>query len=86
MIGIGSSALLSQQILIDSHLKYKEYIIKKKRENLEKKKNITDNKIPGKELIPINEEQNELLIKKVCRGRTKTRLTGGNHGRRQQKV
>ena len=63
MIGIGSSALLSQQILIDSHLKYKEYIIKKKRENLEKKKNITDNKIPGKELIPINEEQNELLIK-----------------------
>ena len=64
LIGIGSSALLSQQILIDSHLKYKEYIIKKKRENLQKNKNITgDNKISGKELIPINEEQNELLIK-----------------------
>jgi hypothetical protein len=30
LIGIGSSALLSQKILIDSHLKYKEYIIKKK--------------------------------------------------------
>ena len=39
LIGIGSSALLSQQILIDSHLKYKDYNIKKKKNRFEKNKN-----------------------------------------------
>ena len=62
LIGIGGSALLSQQILIDSHLKYKDYNIKKIRVDL-KKKIILDSRNPGKELKSINDEQNELLIK-----------------------
>ena len=37
LIGIGGSALLSQQILVDSHLKYKNYLIGKKREEWKKK-------------------------------------------------
>ena len=36
-IGIGGSALLSHQILIESHLKYKDYLIKKKKDEREPK-------------------------------------------------
>ena len=60
LIGIGSSALLSQQILIDSHLKYKDYNIKKKRIDLERKKTIF-NPRKAAELKPINDEKNNLL-------------------------
>ena len=41
LIGVGASALLSQQILVDSHQKYKQYIFKNKKielKNEEKKK------------------------------------------------
>ena len=38
LIGIGSSSLLSQKILIDSFLKYKNYIINIKKMELEKEK------------------------------------------------
>jgi hypothetical protein len=38
LIGIGGSALLSQQILVDSHLKFKNYMIAKKREEWQRRK------------------------------------------------
>ena len=37
LIGIGGSALLSQQILVDSHLKFKNYMIAKKREEWQRR-------------------------------------------------
>jgi hypothetical protein len=65
LIGIGSSALLSQKILIDSHLKYKEYNIKRIRENLKKDKNkkLKEEEHIDKEMISINDEQKESLNK-----------------------
>ena len=64
LIGIGGSALLSQKILIDSHLKYKEHNIKgiRKRIDLKRKETLINGQQP-QELKSINDEQNELLIR-----------------------
>ena len=64
LIGIGGSALLSQKILIDSHLKYKEHNIKGIRNRIDlKRKETMINPQQLQELKSINDEQNELLIR-----------------------
>ena len=63
LIGIGGSALLSHQILIESHLKYKDFLIKKIKDELESKKGIRElnNKLNEKD---DNEDNKKKLILK----------------------
>ena len=68
LIAIGGSALLSHKVLIESHLKYKDYLIKKmevelKPKNNEKEKNEKEKK--EFELIEINEDNNNNLLPRV---------------------
>jgi len=63
LLGIGSSSLLSHQILIESHLKYKDYLINNMR-NQYLNKNQKDEKINNINLdLNINDNNSEILIK-----------------------
>ena len=59
LIGIGGSALLSQQILIDSHIKYKNYIIDKIEERQDNERENEKREKAQEELEPIVEEKKE---------------------------
>ena len=63
LIGVGASALLSQQILIDSHLKYQKYIISLENEKLQGEKESPKEESLNFELKNNNEEEiNEVSI------------------------
>ena len=55
LCGTGGSALLSHQILVESHLKYKDYLIKKMKKNMEPE---IKKDIEIKEIKEINDEEN----------------------------
>ena len=61
LAGTGSSALLSHQILVESHLKYKDYLIKKIRDKITKNIPKKNEEIELKEKIPDNKKT--LLLK-----------------------
>ena len=61
LIGIGSSALLSHQILIDSHLKYKFHLLKKEK----KENNTLDNNLNNLNNFDNNKAENFNEINKV---------------------
>ena len=63
LCGIGGSALLSHQILVESHLKYKDHLIKKIKKELDK--------IKSKEK---EEEEKKDLKKKLINNNKKTKL------------
>ena len=64
LIGVGASALLSQQILVDSHQKYKQYIFKNKKIELknEEKKKEMKNKSNNEGSINQNDYEEEDII------------------------
>ena len=60
-IGVGSSALLSQQIIVESNVKYNEYLVTRKEEREKKLKEKEDNKKDIKEKRKKEEEERKSL-------------------------
>ena len=61
-IGVGSSALLSQQIIVESNVKYNEYLVIRKKEREKKLKEKEDNKKDIKEQRKKEEEEERKTI------------------------